>query len=400
LHAQAGASNPFRGTGVTLEAMSLDVSLAIDGGAAAEALAPHLPGLERCTPRYVKYKPGHNCQVLYDLVVDGTCAAGHLTMLRPRRAERLWSRVVESRLPERAGVPACHVGELAAVLQLYPVDLRLPGLVEAAAGAELVRYKPGRRAVLRYRRGERVVYGKLRADDAGRSHMAVARSLIAAGVATPTPLEYRPALRMTVHAEAPGGRLAEKRGADLEVWMEPVADALARLQATSIADLPAFSVERELEDLRAAAETAAALLPELRGAIDRLAARLIADFTDVRPRARVIHGSFHDDQVLVGPAGVILLDLDSVAVGDPLLDVGHFASYLGAAGQHGARSRFLDACTPGPEALLFEAAALVRWSSLPFRTLEPDWPAAVEQRLKLADRCLTAYRRRSLTTAS
>ena len=379
--------------------MSLDVSLAIDGDAIAEALAPHVPGLERCTPCHVKYKPGHHCHVLYDLVIDGACAAGHLTMLRPRRAERLWSRLVESRLPERAGVPAFHVGELGAVLQLYPVDLRLPGLVDAATGAELVRYKPGRRAVLRYRRGERVVYGKLRADDAGRSHIAVAKSLIAAGVATPTPLEYRADLRMTVHAEAPGTRLAEKRGADLEVWMEPVADALARLHATSIPALPAFSVERELEDLRAAVETAGTLLPGSRGALDRLAARLIADFTAVEPRSRVIHGSFHDDQVLVGPAGVVLLDLDSAAVGHPLLDVGHFAAYLGAAGEDAARTRFLDACKPGPEALLFEAAALVRWSSLPFRALEPDWPAAMERRLELADGCLSAYRRRSVVTA-
>ena len=85
----------------------------------------------------------------------------------------------------------------------------------------------------------------------------------------------------------------------------------------------------------------------------------------------MIHGSFHDDQVLVGPAGVIVLDLDSVALGDPLLDVGHFASYLSAAGEHAARTRFLDACSAGPEALLFEAVALVRWSSLPFRALEP-----------------------------
>src|SRR5918999_1321167 len=298
--------------------MALDVSLAIDGDAVAGALVPHVPGLERCEPRHVRYKPGHHCHVLYDLVLDDACTSGHLSMLRPRRAERLWARLVESRLAERAGVPACHVGELAAVLQLYPVDLRLSGLVDAAAGAELVRYKPGRRAVLRYRRDERVVYGKLRADDAGSSHMAVARSLIAAGIATPTPLEYRPDLRMTVHAEAPGTRLAEKRGADLEAWMEPVADALARLHATGVAAVPTFSIERELEDLRAAVEVAAALLPESRGAIDRLAARLIADFTAVQPVWSVIHGSFHDDQVLVGPAGVILLDLDSVAVGPPL----------------------------------------------------------------------------------
>jgi hypothetical protein len=88
--------------------------------------------------------------------------------------------------------------------------------------------------------------------------------------------------------------------------------------------------------------------------------------------------------VLVGDDGVSLVDLDSAAIGDPLLDVGRFASYLSAAGETAARERFLDACAAPPQALLFEAAALLRWSSLPFRDLEPDWPLAVERRLDLA----------------
>jgi hypothetical protein len=64
--------------------------------------------------------------------------------------------------------------------------------------------------------------------------------------------------------------------------------------------------------------------------------------------------------------------------------VGEFASYLTAAGEDEARGRFLEACGAGRDALLFEAAALLRWSSLPFRDLEPGWPAAVERRLELA----------------
>jgi hypothetical protein len=38
-------------------------------------------------------------------------------------------------------------------------------------------------------------------------------------------------------------------------------------------------------------------------------------------------------------------------------------------------------CDPGPEALLFEAAALLRWSSLPFRDVEPCWREAVARRV-------------------
>ena len=358
---------------------------ALEAARAAAGLTPHLAGLEGCRPRYVRYRPGRRLVVLYDLDLDGASTLGHLTMLPPRRAERLWGRIEAAGLAGQARV----VPELGAVVQLFPADVRLPGLAGAIARgpAELVRYKPGRRAVLRYG-GERVVYGKLRADGAGALHVELSRRLIQLGISTPAPLDYLPDLRMTLHEEQRGTRLAELRGADLEAWMEPVATALARLQATAVPGLPPHSMEREVEDLLDAADTAAALLPHRRAEIDSLLGHLVTGLAALRPAARTIHGSFHHDQVLVGDDGVALLDLDSAAVGDPLLDVGHFASYLSATGEMSARERFLDACAAPSSVLLYEAAALLRWSSLPFRDLDPDWPSAVERRIDLAlERC-------------
>jgi Phosphotransferase enzyme family len=354
---------------------------ALDSGAAAAVLAAHLAGLGGCRPRYVRYRPGRRLLVLYDLDLDGASTLAHLISLPPRRAERLWTRIEAAGLADHAR----RVPELGAVLQLFPADVRLPGLGNAMARgpAEIVRYKPGRRAVLRYL-GERVVYGKLRTDTAGALHVALSRRLIELGIPTPAPLGYLPDLRMTLHEEHGGTRLAELEGPDLEAWMEPVAAALARLHATDVPGLPTHSMRREIEDLRAAADTAAALLPHRRADIAALADRLAAALAAVRPATRTIHGSFHPDQVLVGDDGVALLDLDSATVGEPLLDVGHFASYLSAAGEMTARERFLDSWPSTPPVLLFEAAALLRWSSLPFRDLEPGWPAAVERRLDLA----------------
>ena len=412
------------------------VAVALDGSAVAEVLARHLATrVERCTPLYVKYRPGRHCLVLYEIALEDaqtgrqTTTLGHATVLGARRADRLWSRLADSGLAERAARlhpelsvgTACRLPELGAVLQLFPVDVRLPGLAEATSQSamrtalgealvgsvasscslELVRYKPSRRAVLRYRLGSpetRVAYGKLRADSAGAVQVALANELIERGVPTPAPLAYLPHLQMTIHSEARGTRLAELRGdRSFADWMEPVADVLARLHGTSIAVLPAHSPDGEAADLRAAAETAAALLPQRRADIGRLAARLSAHLAAIQPRAHTIHGSFHDDQVLVGEAGAVLVDLDSAALGEPLLDVGHFASYLSAAGETAARAGFLEAYArrrpAGPEVLLFEAAALVRWSSLPFRELEPAWPAAVERRLELALERLTEYER-------
>jgi Phosphotransferase enzyme family len=336
-------------------------------------------------PIYVRFQPGRRLLVLYDL--DGELA--HLTVLKPRRTERLWSRVHGSPLASR-------VAELGGVLQRFPLDVRLPGLAGAARDGELVRYKPGRRAVFRYSGA----YGKLRADEAGAAHVAVARELIAHGIRTPAPLEYRPELGMALYEEVGGTRLATLRGGGLEDWMDPVAATLAQLHATPVAALREHSMEAELADLRAAAETATALGAEARDLAETLARRLTA----LEPLPPVtIHGSFHDDQVLVGGEtaarggdAVTLVDLDSAARGDPRLDVGHFAAYLTAAGEDAARDRFLDACDAGADVLVFEAAALLRWSSLPFRDLEPGWREAVARRVELARQRLAS----SVITAS
>ena len=327
-------------------------------------------------PRYVRFQPGRRLVVLYERGDRLT----HLTVLRPRPLERLWNLVAGSPLASR---------ELGGVLQQFPLDVMLPGLAVAARGGELVRYKPGRRAVIRYPDA----YGKLRADGAGWAHVELAQALIAAGIATPAPRHYVPQLRMALYEEVHGVRLATLRGGGLEPWMAPVAEALERLHATPVASLRAHSMEAELEDLRAAAQTATALGADCLALAEKLARRLAV----VAPRAATIHGSFHDDQVLVGDE-ITLLDLDSAAIGHPLLDVGHFASYLTAAGEETARAAFLEACDAGRDVLLFEAAALLRWSSLPFRDLEPGWPDAVARRIALAGERFADYERRSASS--
>jgi hypothetical protein len=311
---------------------------------------------------YVRYQPRRRLVVLYD-------SMAHLTVLKPTRTERLWAKVAGSPLAERA---------LGGVVQRWPLDVRLPALAEAAQDGELVRYKPSRRAVFRYDGA----YAKLRAD--GRAPVELP--------GTPRVLEHRPGL--TVYEEVPGTPLRECERAP---WMEAVAEAMAQLHATCV-ELRAHDLEMEARDLRSAAETAAAIGADPGDLAERLLSRLV----EVAPATATIHGSFHDDQVLVGEDGVTLLDLDSAAIGHPLFDVGEFASYLTAAGEEEARGRFLEACGAGRDALLFEAAALLRWSSLPFRNLEPGWPEAVARRVELARDRFADYRRSasSVITAS
>jgi hypothetical protein len=158
-------------------------------------------------PVYVRYKPGRRLMVMYD-------SLAHLTVLKPKRTERLWEKVAGSPLASR-------VPELGGVLQRFPLDVRLPGLPEAAQGGELIRNKPGRRALFRYDGA----YGKVRADR--RAPVAIP--------GTPRVLEHRPEIGLTVCEAVPGTRLRET---DLEPWMAPVAAAMARLHATRVDTFP------------------------------------------------------------------------------------------------------------------------------------------------------------------
>jgi hypothetical protein len=396
-----------------------------------------------CRPVYIRYSPGRYCRVLYEVTFQEpetgaeTERFAHLALLRGNRAERLWSRGEPQRLAEHAerlhpGPPAgraAYLPALRAIAQVYPVDLDLPGLVEAASpeamrerlGAvlpegrklravepELVRYKPRRRAVLRLRfegGGRAAAYAKVRTDDRGALIHRCADELSVAGVPLPDPLGYLPDLRLMLAAEAPGTRLKELRGsARFSAAMEPVAVVLAQLHASRLPALPGPWLDTEVEELRAAASAATALLPHAGGRIEHLAQRLIAGLAAVHVPDGTIHGSFHDDQVLVSGEGLTLVDLDSVQRGPLLADVGHFLSYLSADGAEDAREEFLAAYArrgeAGPAVHLFEAASLLRWATLPFRELQPDWPEAVERRLALAGERLRTYRSTSAERSS
>jgi Phosphotransferase enzyme family len=400
-----------------------------------EALADRVEGnlrVAHCRPIYIRYRPGRYCRVLYEVRFrdPATGAAterlAHAALLRGDRAERLWARGEPQRLAERAaelhpGPPAAraaYVPTLRAIVQVYPVDLDLPGLVEAAApevmrerlgdalaeGAllevapELVRYKPRRRAVLRMRLegGRRqAVYAKVRADERGALIHRSAVVLAAAGVPLAEPLGYLPDLRLMLASEVAGTRLRELRGSQrFAAAMEPAAEVLARLHACRLPDL-ATSGDAEAGELRSAAGTIAALLPRMSTRVERLADRLIDRLAAADVPTGTIHGSFHDDQVLVSDGAMTLVDLDSVQRGPLLADVGHFLSYLSADGAEAAREAFLAAyarqAATGSAVLLFEASSLLRWSTLPFRELRPDWPEAVERRVALAAARLDAY---------
>lgn len=426
------------------------LATALDGAAIGEVLDQHLPDctagglrVESCRPCYVRYKPGTGCLVGYDLTLreTGTGATialpAHARLYADGRGERLSASRALDRLAERAarrhpGPPAGRVAYLpglGALVQIYPVDRYLPALVRATSagkmrrtlgdalphetgrslalrGPELVRYKPGRKALLRYRlpgSEPGVLYGKLHADERGAVLFDAGRALAAAGVPAPAPLAYLADLRLLLHPEVGGRPLTELRGgAEFGRWMAPIAETLGRLHGTRLDSLSVHSHRDEADVILASGRAVGALLPGLRLLTDRLAARLAAHLAGVVASPATVHGDFYDDQVLVAGAEPVLLDFDEVRRGHPLLDVGNFLAHLsaaageGAASLHAARVPFLDAyAAMRPDAHeaapLFEAAALLKLAVGPFRRLEVDWPEGIERLVLLSERRLQEY---------
>jgi Ser/Thr protein kinase RdoA (MazF antagonist) len=408
----------------------------------AELLARHLPDcangrfeLESCRPRYIRYKPGTNCLVQYELVLRGEdgrfCPTAHARLFADGHAELRWAghslhRLVEAarRLIEPRAIRAALLPELRGFVQVYPVDRKLRGLVRAAAPTEmrealaaalpgeaassddlqieLVRYKAARKAVLRYqfRGSPECSYGKLHADARGASLLRAGRALATAGVETPWPRAYLDAFNLLLLAEAPGRPLSDLRDLPapaFDDWLAPVAAALGVVHHTGIEGFPRATPRNEAGTLLASSRHVVALRPQIADRVTRLAETIAARLAEVETGGALCHGDFYDDQVLVGGAGVVLIDFDRARFGNPLLDVGTFLAHLTARGAEGSREPFLDAYPASrPEArrsaLVFEAAALLRLAIEPFRRLEPDWPAELERIVELSAARLDEYR--------
>jgi Phosphotransferase enzyme family len=404
------------------------IPIALNGEAMTAALNGALEDVTVLTsePDYVRYRPGIYCRVRYRTeVVD---EEGRRLRLPAHVA--LYPRFRSEKLARRHGLlngsgsiqpRTAFLSELHGIAQLFPVDIGLPGLMVATSPealscrarslgnklsrdllnseVELVRYKPQKRAVLKYHHGqgpEGAIYGKLRKDRTGLSPR-IAEAIQSAGVATPSVLGRLADIGMALQAAGSGVRLSEFRGSlDYERWMPSVASALVRLHEAEIEDLSPRAPETEVGELRTAAETAAAVLPEVGPRAKALAQRLAAELIGVDGAWTTIHGSFHDDQVLVGGPDVTLIDLDGMGMGNPLADVGHFLAYLSAEGAAEAYERFLGCYLTarsviGTDHLVFEAASLLRWATLPFRELHPDWKEIVEERVLLAEARLDSH---------
>ncbi len=210
------------------------------------------------------------------------------------------------------------------------------GLAPGPIDVDLVRYVPGKRAVLTIaqRDGTGRIYAKVaRAQDAGT--LAACFETVdrvgrtgAFAFRVPTVLSCQPDLQTVFLSEVPGRPFtAVMSGADTEPFTA-VGAALASLHRSGVRPAAVWTTGHQLDDLRRHLAGMGRALPWLGGRIDALVARLSAlEPEPFEGRGRPIHGNLFGDQILWDGAGIGIVDWDRLAWGDPLYDVGRLLAH-------------------------------------------------------------------------
>ena len=280
--------------------------------------------------------------------------------------------------------PSVLVRELRLVLQAFPLDPGLPGLVPATDPAGLVellgplltKSVPGlllgdcRVEAVRYRRDacvlryelswrlranrrslKQVLYGKVYEGGQGRLvGPAVAalrqQSLAGSGPALPFLVPrfqaYLPDLRLALLEAAPGSPLLPERiraragvsvapsvpGPTPEDAVSACARIAAALHRSSIPVGPARTLAEEVDGARAAVDDLAPLAPALAGSLHRHLGAVGDLALDPPPPLGVAHGDLDPAQILFDGPTTSLVDFDTVCLAEPALDLGQFTASL------------------------------------------------------------------------
>ena len=312
-----------------------------------------------------------------------------------------------------------------AELFLYPQDGRLPGLAEAArpdsalrlvnrhvlfmparlARVELVRYRPGYRAVLRHRVGKTRFYARVVRPDAMRTLLGAHKLIGHSGFVVPRLAGYWANGGVVWLSEIPGRNLRRNLRKGRMPDPHSLLDGLERLWSASIEthNIRPFDLakaylraERSFRHHLRDSGTATRSLND--------AAAALAPFVHTWRPTGIAHNDFYDDQMLVLRDGrVALVDFEEAGPGDPLLDVGNFLAHLRwsscfARNRHGAAVRTfhrmfqqaaLDRFGWGEgELALREAVCLFRTCTNAIRHPRADWRDRLETGLSLVNEAL------------
>jgi tRNA A-37 threonylcarbamoyl transferase component Bud32 len=356
-----------------------------DEAAALSYLSPLFAGRFlplRCEIFNVWYMPAKSFHVVYELYD----AQGRLEVLTLQFFSGGESRAQFETARTQAERPDLvhHVPDWDAVAWVFPCDARLSalphmvqpeGIAARLAGSgvavgnaaslrwTLLSYLPGNRCALRYRwAGEEAgVVAKLQAN-AAASHGAMLGLWQMPGrhFGMAPPLGCDAALGMRWERFVPGHRIEELAPQiGLENAFVELMRGLVQLHRTPVPNLPLqrareVMIRLEKKVLRRIRDSLGPLSAEC----DAFAADLGAEMERLPQRPLVtVHGDLHTANILITDAGPVLIDLDSLAQGEPAFDLALLGSRLllvALNGEDGELTHIAEVVARLPE--IYEAA--------------------------------------------
>ncbi|HLW98763.1 MAG TPA: aminoglycoside phosphotransferase family protein, partial [Candidatus Acidoferrales bacterium] len=276
-----------------------------------------------------------------------------------------------------------------------------------------IRYRPGRRHVLRYdpiddtERG--TVFAKAYAGDNAERSYRVAKSVAAwlklngKGVTSLEPLAYLPEDSVVVYPRLLGESLSQylqRPHADKGQKLKSIGVALRAihdLPPQVIGSLKPHDLIAEIKQINRSIFHLPTLLPAA-GSIVAAMLERAKEINEKLPGESPVftHGDFISEHIWATPNGLVLIDFDNCFLADPALDLGKLLADLqllfanhNLNGVEEAQEAFLADYCPGtpPERLvrarLYEAIKLAKMAGRRVYVFEPDWARRTE---KLIDR--------------
>jgi aminoglycoside phosphotransferase (APT) family kinase protein len=305
------------------------------------------------------YKAGKHCLVVYSVWDDADPDVPWLATLTFARPKRLRARH-EHHYAKDPGEPrAVLLPAHSCLVELFPADwklpdlapaydpMRIPELLDASAprlrvrDVTVLRYRPNRRCVLRYRvdgrdaDGATEVIAKLfpsasKAEQVREKLRVLGPQARTRGLQLPEELGSARERGLVLMERVPGEDLADLLNAASSKeaatpLVEIAAQALATFHGLRLEAEATRRIEDEICKLRPRAARLGDVSPRIalraRAYIDEIAARFERR---AAPPPCLIHGDYKPSQLLVHEGRPALVDLDRACSGDPAIDLGNF----------------------------------------------------------------------------